>query len=137
MPRIGHDPLPGHPARPVYEPAGKGDSYFPTSIYDAAALAYGNTQAGEEVWPTMQDALKLKSLDGMRSYPVTGNLLSIDGASYTGVVVQYEGDGIYDPHGIYAQLDEVKFQYGCFLETFITRGQATVPEPQPLGTACP
>jgi hypothetical protein len=53
------------------------------------------------------------------------------------VVVQYEGDGIYDPHGIYAQLDEVKYQYGCFFETFLARGVATVPAPAPLGTACP
>ncbi len=137
MPRLGHDPLPGHPVRPVYEPAGKGDSFFPMSIYDAAALAYGNAQAGEQVWTTMQEVLKLKSLDGMRSYPVSGNLVSIDGAAYTGVVVQYEGDGISDPHGIYAQLDEVKFQYGCFLETFLARGVATVPAPMPLGTPCP
>jgi hypothetical protein len=137
MPRLAKNPLPGHPARPIYQPAGEGDSYFPTTIYDAAALSYGNPQAGEQIWSTMQDVLALTGLEGMLNYPIEANLAAPDGSSYTGVVVQYEGDGIYDPHGIYAQLDEVKYQYGCFLESFIERGTATVPAPAPLGTPCP
>jgi hypothetical protein len=32
MPRLGARPLPGHPVRPVYEPVGKDDSYFPTVV---------------------------------------------------------------------------------------------------------
>ncbi len=137
MPRLGRDPLPGHPARPVYEPVGAGDSYFPTIIYDAAALSYGNQQAGEEVWTSMQENLALASKDGFLEYPIVGNLMSRAGEPYTGVVVQYEGDGIYDPHAIYGQLDEVKYQYGCFLETFVERGVATLPAPAALGTPCP
>jgi hypothetical protein len=137
MPRLAHDPLPGHPIRPVYEPAGKGDSYFPTRIYDAAAIAYRNSQVGEEVWPSMQEALTLANLEGREEYPVSNNLMSSDGTLYTGVVVQYEGDGIYDPHAIYAQLDAVKYQYGCFFESFIRDGKATGPAPQALGTPCP
>ncbi len=137
MPRLAKDPLPGHPARPIYEPAGKGDSYFPTSIYDAAALSYGNQQAGDSIWDSMQDALALDSLDGFIDYPVSSNLESTMGESYTGVVVQYEGDGIYDPHSIFAQLDAVKHQYGCFFESFIATGIATIPAPAALGSACP
>tara|TARA_R110002096_G_scaffold44526_13_gene120485 strand:- start:58890 stop:60917 length:2028 start_codon:yes stop_codon:yes gene_type:complete len=137
MPRLGRDPLPGHPARPVYEPAGEGDSYFPTVIYDAAVLAYGNEQAGEEIWTSMQENLTLIGKEGFVEYPVAGNLVSTNGEAFTGVVVQYEGDGIYDPHAIYGQLDEVKYQYGCFLETFVERGVATLPAPADLGTACP
>ncbi len=106
-------------------------------IYDAVALAYGHQQAGEEVWPAMQEALALSNLDGIVSYPVAGNLTSAGGDSYTGVVVQYEGDGIRDPHVIFVQLDEVKYQYGCFLESFLERGVATVPAPAELGTPCP
>jgi hypothetical protein len=136
MPRLARRPLPGHPTRPIYEPVGKGDSFFPIQLYDAVALAYGHQQAGDEVWPGMQDQLSLADLDGLVSYPVKGNLEAEDGTSYTGVVVQYEGDGIYDPHAIYAQLDAVKHQYGCFFETFYDTGVASVPAPAPLGTAC-
>jgi hypothetical protein len=137
MPRIGHNPLPGHPVRPIYEPVGKGDEYFPIQLYDAVVLAYGHQQAGELVWPSMQDALALAGLDGIIDYPVIDNLPSRAGGNYTGVVVQYEGDGIRDPHVIFAQLDEVKYQYGCFLATFLDTGTAVVPAPAALGTPCP
>jgi hypothetical protein len=129
MPRLSRRPLPGHPARPVYEPVGEGDEYFPTQLYDAAALAYGHNQAGTLYWPTMQDALAQAHLDGVRSYPVQQNRLSGNGRAYTGIVVQYPGDGIEDPHAIYRQLDAVKHQYGCFLESFLRTGIAVVPAP--------
>lgn len=137
MPRLGHRPLEGHPVRPVYEPVGIKDSYFPTEIYDAAVLAYAHHQAGEQQWPTMQDALKLEGLDGIKPYPVSMNLKNASGTPYTGVVVQYHQDGIEpDGHAIYKQLDSVKYQYGCFFETFL-KGKATVPAVAPLGTPCP
>ncbi len=137
MPRLGLRPLPGAPVRPVYEPVGKGDSYFSTDLYNAVALSYGHNQAGDLVWPEMQDVLKLGGLDGILPYPVKSNVTSADGSKYTGVVVQYEGDGIYDPHAIYSQLDAVKYQYGCFFSTYLSSGNATVPAPAPLGTPCP
>lgn len=137
MPRLARRPLTGHPVRPIYEPAGKGDSYFPTETYDAMALAYGHQQAGESVWPTMQEALKLVGKDGLVPYPVTDNLTSETGAKYTGVVVQYEGDGVFDPHALYTQLDAVKYQYGCFFSSFLKTGKAVVPAPAALGTPCP
>ena len=137
MPRLGRRPLEGHPVRPIYEPVGKGDSYFPTVLYDAIVLAYGHPMAGDVVWPEMQESLALDGLDGVLPYPVVDNLKSkAGGAPYTGVVVQYEGDGIYDPHGIYGQLDEVKYQYGCFFSTFLKTGKASVLAPKPLGTPC-
>lgn len=137
MPRLAKNPLPGHPARPIYEPAGKGDSFFPTTIYDAAALSYGNEQAGDSIWDSMQDALSLRGLEGIIGFPVVSNLMSENGSTYTGAVVQYEGDGFYDPHSIFAQLDAVKYQYGCFFESFLTTGKATIPAPAALGTPCP
>jgi hypothetical protein len=136
MPRVGANPLPGFPARPVYEPHGEGDSYFPTIVQDAVALAYRNQEAGDVQWPTMQQALALAGDDGIAPYPVTNDKTSANGSKYTGVVVQYQGDGIYDPHAIYSQLDAVKYQYGCFLETTYKTGTATVPAPAPYTTPC-
>lgn len=136
MPRLARNPLPGHPARHIYEPVGKDDQYFPIAIFDAAALSYGNQQAGSEHWPSMQQALALDGRDGLVSYPVTANRTSGEGEMTTGVVVQYLGDGIADPHSIYAQLDEVKYQYGCFFKTYFDTGVAKVLAPAPLGTPC-
>ncbi|MFN7135828.1 MAG: hypothetical protein ACK4N5_27415, partial [Myxococcales bacterium] len=132
MPRLARRPLAGHPARPIYEPVGKDDSYFPTRVFDAVALAYGHPQAGEVVWDSMQQVLALDGLDGVLPYPVKSNR-----PGYTAAVVQFLGDGVYDPHAIYSQLDAVKYQYGCFLSTFLETGTAVIPAPAPLGTACP
>jgi hypothetical protein len=132
MARVARGPLDGLPVRHVYEPVGKDDTYFQTNIYDGAALAFGNEQAGTAVWPTMQTALALDHLDGLLTYPVKANE---DG--HTRVVVQYMGDGIIDPHYIYRQLDAVKHQYGCFLESFLRDGVPTVPAPGGLTDPCP
>jgi hypothetical protein len=132
MARIARSPLDGRPVRHVYEPVGKDDSYFQTNVYDGAALAYGNQQAGTQMWPTMQTSLALDHLDGLLTYPVKANE-----AGHTRVVVQYMGDGIVDPHYIYRQLDTVKHQYGCFLESFLRDGVPTVPAPGGLTDPCP
>lgn len=137
MARLARRPLPGGAARHVYEPVGKGDVYFPTVVYDAAALAYGNQQAGTEVWPAMQQALALDDLDGLATYPVSRNRPAGDGTMTTRVVVQFEPDGLLDAHYIYRQLETVKHQYGCFLASFVRTGVPVVPAPAPLATACP
>ncbi len=137
MPRLARRPLPGHPVRPIYEPVGEGDSYFPEATYDAMATAYGHKETGSIIWPTMQQALKLEGRDGLVPYSVVNEIMSESGAPYTGMVVQYKGDGVYDPHAIYSQLDAVKYQYGCFFSTFLQTGKAVVPAPMPIGTPCP
>lgn len=134
--RVGHRPLPGHPARPIYEPVGLNDSYFPTVIYDAMDLAYAHPRVGDEIWPTMRDAEKLVGLDTPASYPVKANLKSIDGQSYTGAIVQYAPDN-YDGHAIYRKHDAVIYQYGCFHASFLKTGTAVIPAPAPMGTPCP
>lgn len=134
VPRLALNPLPGHPVRPVYEPVAKGDSFFAMVTYDAMSIAYGNERAGEVVWDTMDAAL---ALDGREptTFPVSQNLSSGD-TKYTGVVVQFEGDGVYDPHAIYSQRDDVKHQYSCFMKSFVETGTAVVPAKAGLDASC-
>ncbi|MBF2077618.1 MAG: hypothetical protein IGR76_03650 [Synechococcales cyanobacterium T60_A2020_003] len=133
MPRLARRPLPGHPARSIYQPVGLNDPEFPEPIYDAVALATGLQQAGDVLWPGMQASLSLDGLDGILAYPIVRNLRSENGRRYTGVVVQYEGDGITSSHNIFAQLDAVKIQYAHFFKSFYMKGKAVVidPDPQP------
>jgi hypothetical protein len=137
VPRLSRRPLEGLPSRPVYEPVGLGDSFFPPAIYDSMALAYRHEQAGEIVWPSMQEALAQDGRDGLATYPVSENLVSARGEPYTGVVVQYAGDGFSDPHDIFMQLEAVRYQWGCFLKSRLETGRAVVPAPATLGTPCP
>ena len=134
--RLAARPLPGHPARHIYEPVGQGDYYFPTPIFDAVALSMENQQAGDIVWPTMQTALTHKGLDGLLPYPISHNRPAAGGDGRTGVVVQYPGDGIHDPHNIFQHDARVKHQYGCFFETFLRDGSAKVVAPVGLDAPC-
>lgn len=127
LPRLAARPLPGHPARDIYEPVGFDDIYFPPGIFDAMALAYDTELSGEVVWSSMDELL---SLDGRarQSYPVVDNRVSENGERYTASVAQYRGDGLADPHVIFVQLEEVRTQYGCFLRSHLD-GEATVVDP--------
>ena len=129
MPRLAKSPLPGSPVRPVYEPVGNGDEYFSTGVYDGAALAYGNREAGDAIWPTMQSNLATDGLDGIVPYPVA--------TTSNGVVVQYDGDGVHNAHYIALTVDAVKYQYACFHESFQKTGTATVYAPQAVDAPCP
>ncbi len=131
MARIARRPLPGLSPRHVYEPIGEGDQFFANPVFDAAALAYGNQQAGELVWQGTQDALRSDGLDGMMQYPVRGN------RGTTAVVVQYTDGGILDAHYIHRQREEVRYQYGCFLATYVRDGIPTVAAPAPVTAPCP
>jgi hypothetical protein len=138
VPRIARRPLDGHPVRAVYEPVGLGDSFFSTKTFDAIALAYGHRQAGEVVWSSMQEVLALEGREGVLPFPVVDNVRSERGVDYTGVVVQFEGDGVYDPHAIYLSRDDVKYQYGCFLASHLRGGRGVVPPPvDDEAAACP
>lgn len=137
VPRLAQNPFASHPTRHIYEPMGKDDSYFTPEVYDGMILAYGHYQAGDPIWASMQSALKLAGRDGLKPYPLTNDVTSEAGVKYTAAGIQFLGDGVYDPHALYTQLDAVKYQYGCFLETFVTQGVPTIPAPAALGTPCP
>ena len=126
MARIARRPLPGMKAKYVYQPIGMDDQFFANPIFDAGALAYGNRQVGELVWPSTQEALRADGLDGMMQYPVRG----------TNVVVQYTDGGILDAHYIHRQREEVRYQYGCFLQTYLRDGIPTVPAPAAITAPC-
>ena len=141
LPRLAQRPLPGHPVRSIFAPAGKGDSYFPMAVFDAMAVAYGIPQAGTEIWPEMQHGLSLAGLGGLRTYPLTANLTSAGGTRHTGAIVQYAGDGLFDPHAIYTQLPAVKHQLRCFHGSFHARlaggAKPVIVEPGGTSDACP
>jgi hypothetical protein len=137
VPRLARRPLAGHPVRPIYEAAGKDDSYFPTTVYDAMALAYGHVQAGAEVWGTMQPALALAGLSGVRSFPLQDNLTSETGAKYTGAVIQFEPPPGKDGHGIYKFMPDMQYQFSCFHQSHAKTGKAIIASPMPLGSPCP
>jgi hypothetical protein len=139
VPRLSRRPLPGTTPRAIYEPVGQNDSYFSNDVYNAIALAYGHREVGSIIWPEMQTALAEEGLSGILPYPASNDVHAIDdGGTYTGVVAQYDADSITgNGHYIYAQLDAVKYQYGCFLASMLKSGVAVVPAPAPLGTPCP
>jgi len=130
-------PLPGHAPRSVFQPIAIDDPGFPNVIYNAMALASGNQQAGTPLHPALQEALALADRDGVLPFDVAANGRSLDGVPYTGVVVQYESDEFLDGHHIFAQLDEVKYQYGCFLRSLRDGGPGVVPAPASLDSPCP
>jgi hypothetical protein len=129
MPFIAQRPLPNQPVRPIYQPIGIGDTQFSEAVFNAVALASHVQQAGVVLAPKLQKSLALAGLNGIVPYPVSDNVRSDSGTPYTGVVVQYKGDGITDPHNIFAQLNAVKKQYSRFFKSFVNTGTATVPAP--------
>ncbi len=135
-PRLAYRPLAGHPARPIYEPAGKDDSYFPMEIYDAMALAYHHPRAGEEIWSSMTDAQRLLGLDTPATFPVKSNLKSVDGQLYTGAILQFTVPAPYDPHGVYRRVDAAIHQYRCFHKTFRDTGTAVISSPGAMNDPC-
>ncbi|MDV3350556.1 hypothetical protein QGP82_17750 [Leptothoe sp. LEGE 181152] len=136
MPRIARRPLPDHPVRSIYQPVGQFDSDFPEDVFNAMALASGVQQAGPTLWPGMQASLALEGFDGILSYPVSDNLISETGVPYTGIVVQYEGDGIKNSHTIFSQSLSVKYQYGCFMESIQEQESATILAPRAFLPPC-
>ncbi len=123
--------------RPIYEPVGKGDSYFPTELYDAMALAYGHQAAGDDRLahhagrPSPSSAWTASSPTRSRQ-----NLTSETGGKYTGSSCSTRETASTTPTPSTPSSTSVKYQYGCFFATFLKTGKASVLAPKPLGTPC-
>ncbi|OGP60576.1 MAG: hypothetical protein A2V67_15330 [Deltaproteobacteria bacterium RBG_13_61_14] len=133
-PHVIWRPLPGRAPKHVWLSLGLYDHYFKPEAQNAIAAGLGLDAAGELPEKSLLDFL---ALDGRRvlDYPISDNL-KVDGRSITGVAVQYPQDGILDGHHINFQLDQTKFQYGCFLQTLFETGEPTIFAPQPLDSPC-
>lgn len=140
IPRLVREPLPEVPAKHVYVPHGYEDKYFNRRTQRAMALGYGFPLAGDLIDTGMESQLALfRELDPV-SYPVAGSLTAGDGREVTAMQAQFPEDDIQqNGHTVYAQRDEVIYQYGCFLESLRRDGMPTVPAPvaEVPGPACP
>lgn len=135
--RVGARPLPGHPARHVFQPVGQGDSFYPEPLFDAMAVAYDHQQVGADVWPGMQQALTRVGRHAKASYPVANNRPVSGGGARTGVVAQFANDGVKGGHYVFQQLEGIKHQYGCFFQSYFSTGVARLPAPvSPVGATC-
>ena len=127
MARLVRRPLAGTSAAPRLRAGRHGRQVLPERrLTTPPRSRTATSRPGDQVWPTIQASLAVDHLDGIMTYPVAANR----DAATTAVVVQYADDGIVDAHYIYRQLDAVKYQYGCFLQTFLRDGVATVPRPR-------
>jgi len=112
---------------------------FPSGAFDRIAEGYGydSPRCGYEVPCSLStvEAMNMTGLD-VAQYPVAGNLISRDGPHVSGVVVEALEDGNLNGHHVNFQLDELKYQYGCFLRTFIDTGTPVLLEPNDLSASC-
>lgn len=127
-------PLPGMGAKHVYLPAGYLDWFFlPPSIRGLVG-PLGVELAGAPVDPSLVD-LAMRTGRQAAPYPVSANVDTPDGAR-SAAVVQFLEDGVLDGHHISFQLDGVKHQTVCWLESWFATGTPVLVGPAPLGSAC-
>lgn len=130
---IIHEPLFGAEPRHVYIPFGIPDGYFHPPQQIANAMSIGVDLGGaivEHEQNYMPDILPLFGRNHIVDFPVSLNISTPKGYA-TGGAVQYANppDIPCDGHNISFSMDEVKYQYGCFLETAVN-GQPRIPAPR-------
>jgi len=123
-PRMSVRPLEDYETIDIYMPMGLDDGYFPEPIFDAMALAAGLDRAGEPLREETDARLQLGGLEVDVAYPVTDNQ-----GDWTGAAVWWPPDGVADSHGVFAQYDGIKHQYGCFFRTSFDVGTARLVAP--------
>ncbi len=132
-PFIIEHPLQGDPKN-VWMGIGLYDHFFRPESQNAILAGLGLDLAGTVI---DDRALEYLELGGRKviAYPVSGNIKA-EGKPVTGVAVQYKMDNILDGHHINYQLDEPKYQYGCFLQSYTQKGEAEVDAPKDLNAEC-
>jgi hypothetical protein len=139
-------------ARHVLMVQGIVDHYILPPMANASSLAFGLDLAGTPLDDAASSPAtgaaelapftplgKLLPLSGRSAIalPAKGNVPSVAGTGgVTAVVVQHAGDGLEDGHEVVFQRPEPKYQYRCFLATYV-KGGPTVPAPMMGTEVCP
>lgn len=124
QPHYFKDPLPGRAPKHVWISFGLYDHYFPPVSQNAAILCTGMDFAGPIGEPSTGPMLELAGLDQL-DYPI-----KLNKGEVTAVAVQYPQWGPLDGHHINYQRQDTKYQYGCFLESYIKDGAPTLYAPK-------
>ncbi|MCA9300653.1 MAG: hypothetical protein KDA28_16405, partial [Phycisphaerales bacterium] len=116
------------------------DTYIMPPIANATTLSFGLDVGGTVLdvdHPDLQDVrsvLEVLPFSGGEalSLPAQGN---VDG-EVTAIVTQHAQDAIEDGHEVAFQTDGAKYQYRCFLESWL-EGVPVVPSPAGEWDDCP
>ena len=127
MPRLAVDPLPGRSPKHVLLPAGIHDHYFHPVSQNATMAVAGLDLAGPALHPDTVPLLELAGLDQL-DYPVSLNR-ETPGGAVTAVAVQALQQPPLDGHHVAFQRDDLRYQYGCFLQSLVRDGVPTLYEP--------
>lgn len=136
VPHMMRRPLPGVPPKSVFYPAGYIDAYFHPEIISAWSVSMGLPVAGPLVEPQLAEDLARVGYQHF-DYPVANNVVAETGEVLTGVINQWEEDSIDHGHYVTFQLDGPKYQYRCFLQSWLETGVPTVYAPGDLSSPCP
>ncbi len=118
---VSKTPYEGHQPRHILLTAGIRDGYFHPRAQTAMTVAMGLPLAGEEVEPTMPDAL---ALDGQStlSWPVKDNL-----NGRTAAAVQYDSLNTQGHYVVFNQ-EGARYQYTCFVATMAQGASLLAPK---------
>lgn len=131
-------PFPGRNPKNVWMPCGLYDHYFSPMSQNAIITSLGLDMTGQILENSTKDWMEISGARVLE-FPVTGNIRTSTGKAVTGMSQHYREDGIMDGHDINFQLEETKYQYGCFLHSIVNQGQAYICAPASASGAecCP
>ncbi|MDP8256196.1 MAG: hypothetical protein P9M14_10635 [Candidatus Alcyoniella australis] len=120
------DPLPGNEPKDVLLIGGYIDGYFLPPMISALTLAAGFDVAQPLCDLDVLGAIELSGREVLPT-PVSGNI-AVNGAEFTGVLVQYPQPPGIDGHYVPFELNRPKHQYSCFLRAAVDTGRAVLVE---------